>query len=155
LLISVRAGGTGLTLTEASYVVHFDQWWNPAVSRQAEDRVHRKGQKATSVNIYEFWMANTIEERIHAMLKEKGELTERVIDSLASPEDLETQFSINDLLGIFDLAQNKEGGVEKRNSSVQQSNRESDSPTTFSLSLTEIQQKLFALTPFEFEKLVA
>jgi SNF2 family DNA or RNA helicase len=54
LIASVRSGGEGLNLTEASYVVHFDHWWNPAVMWQAEDRVHRRGQ-TRGVNIYSYW----------------------------------------------------------------------------------------------------
>jgi len=64
LLATIKSGGVGLTLTEASYVVHFDHWWNPALKWQAEDRVHRLGQQAASINIYEFWMNDTIDERI-------------------------------------------------------------------------------------------
>ena len=56
---SRRAAGEGLTLTAASYVIHFDQWWNPAVAWQAEDRAHRKGQ-TESVNVYSFWMTGTV-----------------------------------------------------------------------------------------------
>lgn len=66
LLASVRAGGVGLNLTEASYVVHFDHWWNPAVMWQAEDRVHRPCQ-TRGVNIYSYWISDTIEERIRSI----------------------------------------------------------------------------------------
>jgi SNF2 family DNA or RNA helicase len=61
LVASLRAGGEGLNLTEASYVVHFDHWWNPAVMWQAEDRVHRRGQ-IHNVNVYSYWMNETIDE---------------------------------------------------------------------------------------------
>lgn len=88
LLISLKAGGLGLTLTEASYVIHFDQWWNPATMRQAEDRVHRQGQ-TQNVTIYELWIEDTIEDRIRSILTKKQALAERVIDSLATDvEDL-------------------------------------------------------------------
>jgi len=90
LAMTIKTGGVGLTLTEASYVVHFDHWYNPAVMTQAEDRVHRKGQKANSVTIYEFWMEDTYEEKIYQILEEKRRLAEYVIDYNAdgpAPED--------------------------------------------------------------------
>ena len=67
LLATLKAGGVGLTLTEANYVFHYDHWWNPATMWQAEDRVHRKGQ-LRGVNVYSFWTQKTIEERIHQKL---------------------------------------------------------------------------------------
>ena len=88
LLASVRSGGEGLNLTEASYVVHFDHWWNPAVMWQAEDRVHRRGQ-TRGVNVYSYWMRNTIDERIRQKLHEKGMLFDQVVDGLAMPGDRE------------------------------------------------------------------
>ena len=63
LLLSLKAGGQGLNLQEASYVFHFDRWWNPAVERQAEDRAHRMGQ-ALPVTVYRYTCVGTIEERI-------------------------------------------------------------------------------------------
>ena len=73
LLATLKAGGVGLTLTEANYVFHFDHWWNPATMWQAEDRVHRKGQ-LRGVNVYSFWTQKTIEERIHQKLQERGHI---------------------------------------------------------------------------------
>src|SRR5204863_3493864 len=70
LVLSLRAGGQGLNLQEASYVFHFDRWWNPAVERQAEDRAHRIGQ-SLPVTVYRLVSSNTIEERIAALLREK------------------------------------------------------------------------------------
>ena len=58
-LATPKTAGEGLTLTAASYVIHFDHWWNPAVAWQAEDRAHRKGQ-TEPVNVYSFWMRGTI-----------------------------------------------------------------------------------------------
>jgi superfamily II DNA or RNA helicase len=156
MLISVKAGGTGLTLIEASYVVHFDQWWNPAVSRQAEDRAHRKGQKAKAVNIYEFWMINTIEERIHRLIKDKGLLADRVIDSLASPEELATKISITDLLGVYDLHQESTGAiVEKLEVRPEDSEHDPMKIPAQTLTLSEIQQRISELTPDKFEILIA
>lgn len=79
---TVKSAGVGLTLTEASYVIHFDHWWNPAWMMQAEDRAHRKGQREP-VNVYSLWMRGTIEERIHEILEKKGLLQEEVLDGLA------------------------------------------------------------------------
>ena len=74
LLLSLRAGGVGLNLTTASYVFHFDRWWNPAVETQAEDRTHRIGQKR-SVHVYSYLCANTVEERVATILAEKRQLS--------------------------------------------------------------------------------
>ena len=78
LVISLKAGGTGLTLTEANNVIHFDRWWNPAVENQATDRAYRIGQKKV-VTVYKFIAEDTIEERISQILKEKTELAESVL----------------------------------------------------------------------------
>ncbi len=78
---TVKSAGVGLTLTEASYVIHFDHWWNPAWMFQAEDRAHRKGQ-LEPVNVYSLWMRGTIEERIHEILEKKGMLQEEILDGL-------------------------------------------------------------------------
>jgi len=82
-LASVRSAGVGLTLTEASYVVHFDHWWNPATLWQAEDRAHRRGQ-TEPVHIYSFWMRETIEAQIYDKLKEKGLLFQEVMEGLSA-----------------------------------------------------------------------
>ena len=71
LIISLRAGGLGLNLQEASYVFHLDRWWNPAVERQAEDRSHRMGQTA-KVNVIKYSCTDTIEERIDAILAQEA-----------------------------------------------------------------------------------
>ncbi len=83
---TVKSAGVGLTLTEASYVIHFDHWWNPAWMWQAEDRAHRRGQ-TEPVNVYSLWMADTIEARIHALLEQKGLLHQEVIDGLTEGAD--------------------------------------------------------------------
>jgi SNF2 family DNA or RNA helicase len=79
---TVQSAGVGLTLTEASYVIHFDHWWNPACMWQAEDRAHRRGQ-TVPVTVYSLWMAGTIEERIHDILAAKGLLHEQVTERLS------------------------------------------------------------------------
>ncbi len=79
MLISLQAGGVGLNLQEASYVFHYDRWWNPAVERQAEDRAYRLGQRR-DVIVTRLVAADTIEEKIDAILKEKEELFDRFVD---------------------------------------------------------------------------
>ncbi|MDA1191816.1 MAG: DEAD/DEAH box helicase [Candidatus Poribacteria bacterium] len=79
LLISLQAGGVGLNLQEASYVYHFDRWWNPAVERQAEDRAYRLGQKR-EVLVTRLVIRDTIEERIDKVLKAKEALFRRFMD---------------------------------------------------------------------------
>lgn len=78
-LISLKAGGTGLNLTRASYVFHLDPWWNPAIENQASDRAYRMGQKE-AVTIYRMRSRGTIEELIHAMHGEKRALVESVLE---------------------------------------------------------------------------
>jgi SNF2 family DNA or RNA helicase len=82
LLLSLRAGGVGLNLTAASYVFHFDRWWNPAVETQAEDRTHRIGQ-ARPVHVYSYLCANTVEERVATILAEKRQLFADVVDGVS------------------------------------------------------------------------
>lgn len=101
LLMSVKAGGLGITLTRANYVYHFDQWWNPATSAQAEDRAHRIGQEKT-VFVFTLMTTGTIEERIHQLLEKKRSLFNEVIDNL-SDTDLNKVVTKEELLGLFNL----------------------------------------------------
>ena len=78
-LISLKAGGVGLTLTEADYVFVLDPWWNPAVEAQAVDRTHRIGQ-TRSVNVYRLVASNTIEEKVMALKARKAALFSQVVD---------------------------------------------------------------------------
>ncbi len=77
-ILSLKAGGSGLTLTAASHVVHFDRWWNPAVENQATDRAFRIGQKK-NVLVHKFICRGTIEEKIDAMIEEKKTLSEDLL----------------------------------------------------------------------------
>jgi SNF2 family DNA or RNA helicase len=79
-LISIKAGGLGLNLTEADYVFILDPWWNPAVEAQATDRAHRIGQKK-KVFTYKFITRNTVEEKILQLQKHKLKLSENLIQS--------------------------------------------------------------------------
>jgi len=73
-VISLKAGGTGLNLTAASHVVHFDRWWNPATEDQATDRAFRIGQKR-NVIVHKFVCRGTLEERIDDMIRSKREIS--------------------------------------------------------------------------------
>lgn len=92
ILVSLRAGGTGITLHAADYVFLLDPWWNPAVEEQAVDRVHRIGQDRR-VFVYRMITQGTIEERIQQLKKEKRELFESTLGHLGSAKDLAEHFS--------------------------------------------------------------
>jgi len=83
MVLSLRAGGTGLNLTAASRVIHFDRWWNPAVEIQAEDRVHRIGQKLP-VEVFAYVCSDSVEERIAKILEEKRALFADLIDGVST-----------------------------------------------------------------------
>ncbi len=83
-LLSLKAGGTGINLTAADYVVHLDPWWNPAVEDQASDRAHRIGQRRP-VTVYRFVMAGTVEEKILAMHREKRDLAASFLEGADEP----------------------------------------------------------------------
>ncbi|HHH84703.1 MAG TPA: DEAD/DEAH box helicase, partial [Firmicutes bacterium] len=97
ILVSLKAGGTGLNITGADVVVHFDPWWNPMVERQATDRAYRMGQ-TRAVNVYKFITEGTIEEKIIKMQEEKSEMfhsldfTDTVFMKTMSWEDLKILF---------------------------------------------------------------
>lgn len=113
LLLSLKAGGLGLNLTRANYVLHYDRWWNPAVERQAEDRIHRIGQLRTAF-VTRLICNNTIEERIEQLLEQKKMLFQEVVDELADIR-LERVLSEEELFGLFNLAppvRSKEGKKE-------------------------------------------
>jgi hypothetical protein len=78
LIVSLRAGGTGLNLTAATHVIHYDRWWNPAVEDQATDRAHRIGQTRT-VEVHKLITAGTLEERIAELLERKRALADAVV----------------------------------------------------------------------------
>ena len=81
-LLSLRAAGTGLTLTRADYVFIFDPWWNPAVERQAIDRTHRIGQDKPVI-AYRLVAADTVEEKVLELQQEKAELFHDVVGAAA------------------------------------------------------------------------
>ena len=77
-LISLKAGGTGLNLTGADVVIHYDPWWNLAVQNQATDRAHRLGQTKT-VTVYKLIMKNSIEEKILKLQEAKKDLADQIL----------------------------------------------------------------------------
>jgi hypothetical protein len=99
-VLSLKAGGTGLNLTAASHVVHFDRWWNPAVENQATDRSYRIGQKR-NVLVHKFVCRGTIEERIDALIASKRALAEAVVEGGA--EARLTELSNDDLMRLVRL----------------------------------------------------
>jgi HJR/Mrr/RecB family endonuclease len=100
LILSLKAGGQGLNLQEASYVVHFDRWWNPASERQAEGRSHRMGQ-TSPVDVYTYTCADTIEERIAELLEAKQRLFDTIVDQITM--DLDRVLSADEIFGLFGL----------------------------------------------------
>jgi hypothetical protein len=99
-LLSLKAGGTGLNLTAASHVIHFDRWWNPAVEDQATDRAFRIGQRK-DVQVRKFVCVGTLEERIDAMIEEKKALAERIV---GTGEGWLTELSSTDLREVLALS---------------------------------------------------
>jgi SNF2 family DNA or RNA helicase len=79
-LLSLKAGGTGLNLTRATHVVHYDRWWNPAVEDQATDRAYRIGQDRP-VQVHRMITEGTLEDRIATLLERKRELADAVVGS--------------------------------------------------------------------------
>lgn len=100
LLCSLKCGALGLNLTCANRVVLLDPWWNPMISEQAIDRVHRLGQ-TTDVDVYEFIISKSVEERILALQDKKRELAKGVIEGGGAKKAFNNKLSINDLLSLF------------------------------------------------------
>jgi SNF2 domain-containing protein/SNF2 helicase protein/helicase-like protein len=99
-LLSLKAGGTGLNLTRATHVFHFDRWWNPAVEDQATDRTHRIGQ-TKNVMVHALTVSGTLEERINDLLERKRGLAERIV---GAGEGWLTELSDEDLSELVSLS---------------------------------------------------
>lgn len=99
MILSLKAGGTGLNLTQASTVIHYDLWWNPAVEAQATDRAYRIGQKK-DVLVYRFITKGTFEERINEMLDNKKELADLTV---TTGESWVGDLSETELKALFEL----------------------------------------------------
>ena len=106
IVLSLRAGGVGLNLQDASYVFHVDRWWNPAVERQAEDRTHRMGQ-TRPVFVYTYTCLDTIEERVATILAAKRALFDEVVDTTSI--DLRASLTLDEMLRLFGLREPDEG----------------------------------------------
>lgn len=98
-LLSLHAGGTGLNLTAANHVIHYDRWWNPAVENQATDRAYRIGQ-TRFVHVHKFISTGTIEEKIDAMLEKKQWLNQQIIQS----DEWITELSTEELREFISLS---------------------------------------------------
>ena len=97
-LISLKAGGFGLTLTEADYVYVLDPWWNPAAETQAIDRTHRIGQDK-HVNVYRLVSEDTIEDKVVALQQRKRELFAQVVDD---GDAMSGAVTADDIRGLLD-----------------------------------------------------
>jgi SNF2 family DNA or RNA helicase len=95
-LISLKAGGLGLNLTAADYVIHMDPWWNPAVEDQASDRAYRIGQ-TRPVTIYRLVCKGTVEEKIVKLHQEKRDLAGSLLDG----SDVSAKMSSDELLDLI------------------------------------------------------
>ena len=100
MVLSLKAGGTGLNLTAASHVIHFDRWWNPAVENQATDRAFRIGQKK-NVLVHKFVCRGTVEERIDELIASKQKLSDEVLEGGA--ESSLTEMSNEALIAMVSL----------------------------------------------------
>jgi SNF2-related domain/SNF2 Helicase protein/Helicase conserved C-terminal domain len=100
-VLSVKAGGTGLNLTAANHVFHYDRWWNPAVEDQATDRAHRIGQ-TRAVQVHKLVCAGTVEEKIDRLLEQKRELAAKVV---GAGEQWITELGSGELRDLFALSE--------------------------------------------------
>jgi superfamily II DNA or RNA helicase len=101
-VLSLKAGGTGLNLTAASHVIHFDRWWNPAVENQATDRAFRIGQKK-NVFVHKFVCRGTVEDRIDALISEKAGLARELLEAGEGGEKMLTEMNNQELLDFVSL----------------------------------------------------
>jgi SNF2 family DNA or RNA helicase len=101
MILSLKAGGTGLNLTAANHVIHYDLWWNPAVEAQATDRAFRIGQKK-NVIVHRFITKNTFEEKINLLINSKKDLADMTVNTgekwigELNNQEMEALFSISD-----------------------------------------------------------
>jgi SNF2 family DNA or RNA helicase len=100
MVLSLKAGGTGLNLTAASHVIHFDRWWNPAVENQATDRAFRIGQKK-NVLVHKFICRGTVEERIDELITAKQNLSDEILSGGA--ESAMTELRNEELISLVSL----------------------------------------------------
>ena len=99
-LISLKAGGSGLNLTSADIVIHFDPWWNPSIENQASDRAHRIGQKNV-VKVLKLIAKGTIEEKIVLLQEEKSKLIGEVLDNDYESSNILSTLTDDELKELF------------------------------------------------------
>ena len=97
-LISLKAGGTGLNLTGADVVIHYDPWWNSSAENQATDRAYRIGQKK-NVQVYKLITKNSIEEKIYELQQKKSALIDNVLDTNTT---FINKFTKEDIMQLFE-----------------------------------------------------
>ena len=97
-LISLKAGGTGLNLTGADMVIHYDPWWNQSAENQATDRAYRIGQK-NNVQVYKLITSNSIEEKIYELQQKKANLVDNMLSTKTS---FINKFSKDEIMSLFD-----------------------------------------------------
>lgn len=107
MVLSLKAGGTGLNLTAANHVVHYDRWWNPAVENQATDRAFRIGQRR-NVQVRKLVCTGTLEDRIDQMIESKQELADRIV---GAGEGWLTELSTDELAKVFRLSAHAVGSA--------------------------------------------
>ena len=100
MVLTVKAAGTGLNLTGANHVIHFDRWWNPAVENQASDRAYRIGQ-TKKVIVHKFVCTGTIEEKVDEMIAKKQKMANDILASAG--ENWITDLDDRELVDLFTL----------------------------------------------------
>lgn len=108
IILSLRTGAFGLTLTKANHVIHLDRWWNPAVEAQATDRAHRIGQEKTVI-VHHLLCRGTLEDRIDRLLREKQDLAETIV--AATPASLLAKLPTDTLVGLLKRTSDSAGEV--------------------------------------------
>ncbi len=108
-VLSLKAGGVGITLTKANHVIHFDRWWNPAVENQATDRAYRIGQQKT-VFAYKFITMGTIEERIDKMLEDKQKVSDLIV---GNDESWLSKLDAKSFMQLIRLSKSSMDGIEQ------------------------------------------
>jgi len=134
-ILSVKAGGTGLNLTAANHVFHYDRWWNPAVEDQATDRAYRIGQKR-AVQVHKLVCAGTVEEKIDRLLAQKRELASKIV---GAGEQWITELDSGALRDLFALAEGEAEDADDEDA-VEVAPRRRRTQTRAARSLNEVRR---------------
>lgn len=119
LLNGIKSSRSGISLPEVQYIVHFDQWWNPATVWKAEANVARQADE--NLNVYNYFTKNTVEEKIKNLLKIKGLLRKEIIEFL-SVESINEMVSLEEWLGILGISNSSESAAQNRENEVAENN---------------------------------